>query len=69
MYRHSCPKCRTVYYSAAMKEATKPWICGICRHVVVYSAPVEEQVTEHEKQITEHQEESRMPREKKRQGV
>lgn len=71
MYRHFCPKCRTVYYSAAMSEATKPWICGVCRHVVVHSTAVEERVVGDDEGVTVagRQEGSRMPEEKKRQGV
>lgn len=53
MYRHFCPKCRTVYYSAAMNEAARPWICGVCRHVVVHSTFVEGEAAGDEEQVAD----------------
>lgn len=66
MYRHFCPKCRAVYYSAAMSGATVPWICGICHHLMVHSIVLEEQVADEERvTIAGHLGKSPLPEEKK----
>ncbi|MBE0467212.1 MAG: hypothetical protein IBX71_08355 [Candidatus Desulforudis sp.] len=35
MFRYRCPECRTLYFSAALQDATNPWTCYLCGHVAV----------------------------------